>query len=519
MWNKQIFMTREQMREYDRLAIEEVGIPGPVLMENAGRGAADLAVELLGERRRLAVLAGPGNNGGDGFVIARHLLDAGYAVNTYLAVPRDKVKGDALLNLKLLEAMAPAIVEVDTPDKAADLEVRLKHDGFVVDALLGTGVSRNVEGHLAQLIETVNRSGVPVMAVDIPSGLDADSGHPWGVAVRAEATATFGHLKRGLVLFPGAELAGRVRAVPIGVPGFVSGKAGVDGQLIGEERVRPLLPDRAPDSHKGTFGHLLLLAGSLGKTGAAALAGLSAMRVGTGLVTIATTAAAQPIIAGGCNPVLMTERVIEKTGAPLTERDFKRLEGLIAGKKAMAVGPGITTAKGIAALALRLLQAAEVPAVVDADGVNILADDPTAAGRITAPMVLTPHPGEMARLMDKSVPAVQADRIGIAREAAAQHQVVIALKGAHTVVAAPDGQTFVNPTGNPGMASGGTGDVLTGIIGGFLAQGLSPLDSTLFGVYLHGLAGDRAAARLGQPALIATDLIDELPALLQAWSV
>jgi len=518
MWNERIFMTRDQMREYDRLAIEELGVPGMVLMENAGRGAAALAAELLGDRRRLAVVAGPGNNGGDGFVIARHLLNLGYRVTTYVAVAREKYKGDALSNLELLEAMQPEIVPVTGAEEVEGLELRLRHDGFVVDALLGTGVTREVDGHLGDLIDAINAAGVPVLAVDLPSGLDADTGRPWGKAVEALATATFGHFKRGLVLLPGAALAGDVRVVSIGVPGSVSDRAGWDGQVIFESRMRALVAPRDADAHKGTFGHLLLLAGTRGKTGAAALAGLTAMRVGTGLVTVATTAAAQPILESRCPPELMTEAIIESGSSPLNDGVIARMQRLLAGKKALAVGPGIGTAKGMSALVMELLQTAALPTVVDADGLNILAADPDAARAVQAPLVLTPHPGEMARMLGRKVPEVQQDRIGAARAAADRYEAVIALKGARTVIAAPDGQVFVNPTGNPGMGSGGMGDVLTGAIGGFLAQGLAPLDATLLGVYLHGLAGDRAAARLGEPGLIASDLIAEIPPILKDWS-
>ncbi len=516
MWHEHLFMTRDQIREYDRVAIDEIGIPGPVLMENAGRGAAEYAAE-LSETRRVAVLAGPGNNGGDGFVIARHLLNSGFDVNTYLAVSRKKIKGDALINLKILEEMSQPLIDITTADQLQGLEERLREDGFVIDALLGTGVSRDIEGHLADLIDVVNHVGVPILAIDIPSGLDADSGRPWGKAVCATATATFGHLKRGLLLHPGAELAGDVRVVSIGVPGFVSEKAGVDGRLVSESQVRPLVPNRPVDAHKGTFGHLLVVAGAFGKTGAAAMVGQAAMRVGTGLVTLATTSQAQQTLEAKCLEV-MVDHIVERVDAPLTEKVTKRLGQFLEGKQAVAVGPGLSTAAGISALVIRMLQTLEVPAVIDADGINILAKDPSGAGRISAPMVFTPHPGEMARLMNKTVANVQADRIGIAREAAKWHHVVVVLKGAHTVIASPDGSAFINTTGNPGMASGGMGDVLTGIIGGLLAQRLEPLEAALLGVYLHGLAGDRAAKEVGLPGLIASDVIAELPRLLKEWS-
>ncbi len=516
-WNNRLFMTREQMREYDRIAIEEVGIPGPVLMENAGRGAAQIARRMLDGGRNVAVLAGPGNNGGDGFVIARHLLNSGIAVTTHLAVDAEKISGDARTNLDILRAMGGEIVNVASESSMENLASDLSGAGLVVDALLGTGVSRTVEGHLARVIEVVNGAKITTLAVDLPSGLDCNTGSQWGSAINADATVTFGHIKRGLLLHPGTLLAGELHVVPIGAPALVSEKAGYDGTVLSEDSVKTLLPERGPNAHKGSFGHLRFMAGSLGKTGAAALGGQAAMRVGTGLVTIATTANAQPVIEARCMEV-MVKSLLEKVDAPLTEKVVNKAKKLLEGKAAVALGPGLTTAPGVSALTMRILQMMEVPAVVDADGLNILARDPSGAGRISAPMVFTPHPGEMARLTNKPVAAIQADRIGITREAARWHKVVLVLKGANTVIASPDGRVFVNPTGNPGMASGGMGDVLTGIIGGMLAQGLSPLEAALLGTYLHGHCADIAAKETGAASLVASDLIVHLPAILRDWA-
>lgn len=512
------FMTRDKIREYDRIAIEDFGIPGVVLMENAGRGAAEIVAKQKGNAKAVAVVAGPGNNGGDGFVIARHLLNMGIPVRTYLAVKKEHVKGDALINLRILEKMDAPIFDISSEEGTRELDEKLKTDGFLVDALLGTGVSRDVEGHLAKLIDAINSSNVPVLAVDIPSGLDADSGRPWATAVRANTTVTFGLVKQGLLLFPGVEYVGRLHVVSIGAPEIVKEKAGVAGEIITDSKAKSLLPVRPKDAHKGTFGHLLVVAGAFGKTGAAAMVGKAAMRAGAGLVTLATTAQAQQTLEAKCLEV-MVDNIIERADAPLSEKVIRRIGQILEGKKAVALGPGLTTARGISALVIRMLQMLEVPAVIDADGVNILANDPSGAGRIKAPMVFTPHPGEMARLIGKTVPIVQADRIGVARDAAARHQVVMVLKGAHTIIAAPDGRIFVNTNGNPGMATGGMGDVLTGIVGSFLAQGLGPLDAALLGVYVHGLAGDRAACHVGAPGLIASDVIDELPKILQEWSI
>jgi NAD(P)H-hydrate epimerase len=486
-------------------------------MENAGRGAAALAAKMCRDQGRVAVVAGPGNNGGDGFVISRHLLNMGYEVDTYLAAPRATVRGDPLVNLAVLEKMSGSVFDISTPDKIGRFEENLRSCDVVVDALLGTGVSRGVDGHMGDLIDAMNRSGAKVLAVDVPSGLDADSGRPLGKAVQASVTATFGHLKLGLLLYPGASLAGQIEVIPIGVPGAVSGSVGWSGAVIAEEAVRRLIPRRPLDSHKGTFGHLLALAGSAGKTGAAAMVGKAAMRVGTGLVTVATTAEAQPALEAKCLEV-MVDHVLERTDSPISQKAIARLGRLLEGKQAVAIGPGISTEPGMSALAISLLGMLKVPAVIDADCISILANDPNNADRIFAPLVLTPHPGEMARLMGKSVDDIQADRIGAAKNAAKRYKAIVVLKGAHTVIAAPDGGVFVNPTGNPGMASGGMGDVLTGIIGGLLAQGLSPLDAALSGVYLHGLAGDRACKRLGCPGLIASDVIDEIAEILREWT-
>ena len=517
-WHSHYFMSRQQMREYDRIAMAEVGIAGVVLMENAGRAVAEMAARMAGgdRTRHISIVAGPGNNGGDGVVAARHLLNAGYDVTVHLAVNPERIAGDALPNYQVLRRMGACFEDITRITALIDLKDELRQASVVVDALLGTGISRPVEGQFADIIDIMNDAGVPILAVDVPSGLDADRGVPANTAVRAAETVTFGHYKTGLVLHPGSSLAGRCHVVPIGVPGAVSTQAGINGEVLHGEMMRARLPGRPADAHKGTCGHLLLLAGSLGKSGAAVMAGNGALRVGTGLATIATTSLAQPVIESRCTES-MVEGVMEKVDAAINDRHMKRLEALLDGKRALVVGPGLTTAPGISNLVMRLLQMIAVPAVVDADGLNMLAADPTAAGRITAPLVLTPHPGEMARLSGKTVLEVQADRIQAARSLAEWHKAVAALKGARTAIAAPDGRIFINPTGNPGMATAGTGDVLAGMIGGFLAQGLSPLDAAIVGTYLHGVAGDVAALRLSRAAMLAGDLLDEIPVILRDW--
>lgn len=516
-WNKHLFMNREQIRSYDKIAIEEVGISGAVLMENAGVGATHLALEMLNGKKKVAVIAGPGNNGGDGFVIARHLLNAGCEVQVFIAAQADALKGDAKTNYDILATMNSPITPI-TDEKSSESLLSTLDCDLIIDALLGTGVNKPIEGYLGNIIEQMNASTIPILAIDIPSGLDADTGKTWRTTVNATETATFGHLKQGLLLFPGATHAGTVHAVPIGVPAAISAQAGIQGTISSESLVRSLLPTRKTDAHKGTMGHLLVVAGSLGKSGAAVMAAQAAMRAGTGLVTIATTQNARATIEPRCLEV-MVETVIEKPDAALTDKDVKKLSTLVEGKTALALGPGLTTAPGISALAMRLLQMLEMPAVIDADGINILAKDPSGAGRIIAPMVFTPHPGEMARLTGKSTAQVQNNRIEVTKQAAMWHKATIVLKGAHTVIASPDGDIFINPTGNEGMASGGMGDVLTGLIGSFLAQGLKPFDAAVAGTYIHGTLADRCIKKLGKAGLLASDLVAELPYFQREWNL
>jgi ADP-dependent NAD(P)H-hydrate dehydratase / NAD(P)H-hydrate epimerase len=518
MWDKTLFMTREQIRDYDRISMETYGILGAQLMENAGRGAAQYILARFETKRRIAVVTGPGNNGGDGFAVARHLLNAGCAVTVFSAVPAESLTGDARLNFEILKKTNADIADLSTPESFADFDARLAEYDLAIDALLGTGVSRDVEGLLDRVISCINASRVPIVSLDIPSGLDADTGHLWGNAVRATATVTFGHIKRGLLLYPGAEHTGELETVSIGAPSAVSEQAGYDGRILSKKMLLPLIPQRKPDCHKGTVGHLLVVGGLSGKTGAATITGNAAIRTGCGLVTVATSLQAQPTLEAKCLEV-MVDHIIDATDSPLSEKSAARVATLLEGKKAVALGPGLGTGPAISHLAVRLLKSLSVPVVVDADGINILADDPSSVARIEAPMIFTPHPGEMARFINKSVHAVQSDRIGVCRETAQRNHVVVVLKGAHTVVASPDGRVFINPTGNAGMATAGMGDVLTGIIGGLLAQGIEPLDAALLGVYLHGAAGDRAVCRTGEAGLLASDVILDIPQILRDWSL
>lgn len=500
------------MRAVDRRAITELGIPGAVLMENAGRAAAEVIAthlaSLAGRRRAgpVVVVCGKGGNGGDGFVVARALKRRGVRCQVLLACAPSEIRGDAALKLAALRRarVAPTLL-----DDAGALTPTLGGAGLVVDALLGTGSRGAPTGAVARAIQAINAARAPVVALDIPSGLDADTGRPPGAVVRADLTVTFAGLKRGLVVAPGSELAGDVRVVPIGVPDDEVTRS-VTTFVIEASDVAAHFSPRARDAHKGTYGHLLVVAGSLGKTGAAALAGSAAMRSGVGLVTVATPRSQQPIVATLARET-MTEPLSETPVGTVALAALGTLRDLAAARDAVALGPGLGLAEDTQELARQLARELDRPAVLDADALTALAGHLDVLRAARGPRCLTPHPGEMARMLGLTTDEVQSNRIEVTRTFAREHGIHCVLKGATSVIAVPDGRVFLNPTGNPGMASGGTGDVLTGIVGGLLARRLAPVAALTSAVYLHGLAGDLAAARLGEESLIAGDLIDALP--------
>ena len=500
------------MRDLDRRAVADLGIASATLMEHAGRGAASALIALLpalgAPRRgaRVAIVCGKGGNGGDGFVAARWLRRRGLRPVVLLAARPADVVGDAAGKLAALRraGVSPIVIE-----DAAQATPRLAEAHVVVDALLGTGTRGAPTGLTAALIERINASGRPVVALDIPSGLPADGGAPAGPAIRAAATFTFAGLKHGLVQAPGLDFAGRVTVVPIGVPDAEVGR-GVRTFMVERADVAARFPPRPREAHKGTYGYLLIVGGSLGKTGAAALAARAAMRAGAGLVTTATAASQQPVVAG-LVVESMTEPLAETAAGTVALAARARVLELARARNAVALGPGLGLEADTQELARQLARDLDRPLVLDADALTAIAGRLELLRQAPAPRCLTPHPAEMARLLGTSVADVQRDRVGAARGLASEFGVHVALKGAATVVAAADGRVFLNPTGNPGMASGGTGDVLTGIVGALLARGMDAPDALVAAVYLHGSAGDLAAARLGEESLVASDVIDSLP--------
>jgi NAD(P)H-hydrate epimerase len=499
------------MREIDRVAIEAFAIPSITLMDRAGRAVADAAAALAAPGGRFVVVCGGGNNGGDGYVAARVLRAAGRDARVIALMPAERLSPDARAVREQADRAGVPIDEgVLSPLEAGVGDV-------VVDAIFGTGLARPPDGAFAEAIariEAARVAGARVLAVDVPSGLSADTGRPLGGCVRADRTVTFGFLKRGLVLHPGLSLAGEVTVDDIGIPAEAARRVPVGCELLTEMEARLLLPPRPPEAHKGDAGRLLVVAGSAGKTGAAHLALTGALRGGAGLVTLASRPEVLPFALAG-RPEAMS--VALAGSGPLGRADLQPLLAAAHDADALAIGPGIPRGPETAELLRALLQRAGKPAVLDADALNALAGDPALFGGLGAPLLLTPHPGEMARLCATSVAEVQADRIGIAEAKARAWGATVLLKGARTVVADGDAPPAVIATGNPGLATGGTGDVLTGLCGALLAGGLPPPAAGRVAAWVHGRAGDVAARRFGVRGLVAGDLGDGIGQVWAEW--
>jgi NAD(P)H-hydrate epimerase len=510
-----------EMRALDGRAIRELGIPGPRLMDNAGSAAAALIARWLApiRGRAVVVVCGKGNNGGDGFVVARRLRARGAAVRVFLVAGRAEVQGDAAAALGRWRGR---VEEIRSERDLDALARALGRADAVVDALLGTGLTGAARGLVAASITRINeecasrpsRAAVPVFALDLPSGLSADHGGLLGPTIRATRTVTFAGLKRSLLLHPAAAAAGPVEIAPIGISPEET-RRGITTWRLEADDARAHFPPRAADAHKGRFGHLLVVAGSLGKTGAAVLAGRAALRAGVGLCTIAAPASQQPVIAAQA-PEYMTEPLPETAAGSVSGKAKERILELARRMDAVALGPGLSLDPETQELARALILEVPRPLVADADALTALAGHLDLLRRAAGPRALTPHPGEMARMLGLDIAAVQADRLEITRRVSREHGAALALKGAGTVIGGPDGHVAVNATGNPGLAKGGSGDVLTGVVGALLARGVEPAAALRAGCYVHGLAGDLAAQVLGETAMIAGDVIEHLPAALRA---
>jgi NAD(P)H-hydrate epimerase len=500
-----------QMREADRAAIHDVGIPSVVLMENAGRQVVAALESLYDDLadRRVAIVAGKGNNGGDGFVVARTLHQRGVETSVFLVGRVAEVKGDARINLDILGRLGLPVVEV-ADESAWELHFSevSPHD-LVVDAMFGTGLNAPLQGLHQTVVADLNASGIPIVSIDLPSGMSADTPDLIGDCVEASVTVTLGAPKLPLVLPPAEQKSGEVVIADIGIPlGVIENVDGPRIELITRDTLRPVIPPRPPDAHKGDFGRVLIVAGSAGKTGAAALAADGALRSGAGLVTVACPRSCLPIVAA-YGREYMTEALDETPNGTVHFAAAEVVLGVNA--DVIAVGPGLGRGEGVSTFVRELVEKSEVPLVLDADALNALADEPSVMqGREGRDLIITPHPGEMARLMGCSTDDVQADRLGMARELSRRHHVYVVLKGYRTLIATPGGPVFVNPTGSPGMATGGTGDVLTGMVAAWLAQLLDAEAACRLAVYLHGAAGELADADAGEVSMVAGDLADHI---------
>lgn len=503
-------VTAEEMRRLDRDAIEGYGIPSLLLMERAGEAVAWAVHRHFPDSRAVTVLCGKGNNGGDGLVAGRYLVQSGIRCRAFLLGEPSTLSGDPRTQIDLFARHGGEAVSLNE-ETLPEFERAVAESDLVIDALFGTGLSKPIEGLAARAIRAVNSSGRPVLAVDMPSGLDADTGQILGEAVAAVRTITFGLPKRGLYIGAGAERAGIVETAHIGFPDAAVAALGASSYLMLEDDIGERLPPvRRPDSHKGSYGHVLIIAGSRRLGGAAGLAALSALRGGAGAVTLGLPESIHADL-GRIPLEVMTAPLPETSEGTLSRVAAKPIAELIAGKTVLALGPGLSTHPETEALVRDIVADCPIPLVIDADGLNALAGHTDLLKSARAPVIVTPHPGEMARLLRRPSSEIQADRIGAASHFSSEFGVTCALKGFRSIVAVRNGESFVNTTGNPGMATAGAGDVLTGLIAALIAQGLWPEEAARVGVFLHGLAGDLAAETMGMESLIAGDIINALP--------
>jgi hydroxyethylthiazole kinase-like uncharacterized protein yjeF len=502
-------VTAAEMREIDRATSQRLGVPSLTLMENAGTAVAEFVVSRYRSAERIGVICGKGNNGGDGFVAARKLHAVGRGVRVVLLAEPSELRGDAAEMFAKLP-VAPVIVGSGEDLKREEVRAIFESE-VLLDAILGTGFKPPVSGLYAEAIRLLNASSAPVVAVDIPSGADADvMGEQTGAVARADAAVTF-TAPRPAHIF-GRLTDGPMVIAPIGSPdeAIVSS---LQLNLITGREIALLIGPRPLAANKGDFGHVLVIGGSVGKAGAAAMAGMAALRIGAGLSTVATPKSVLATVAG-FHPEVMTEPLDETDAGTISTRALagEALDALIKGKTVLAVGPGISRNPETSAFVRSLVVKCKTPLVLDADGLNAFEGRVGELNGKGRSLVITPHPGEMARLAGLTVAAVQRDRTNVARTFAREHELIVVLKGLRTLIAQPDGTVWVNTTGNPGMATGGTGDILTGMVAGLIAQNPERIvEAVVAAVHLHGLAGDVARESMGEQSLVATDLLKALP--------
>ncbi len=498
----------QQMRLSDEISIKDYLIPGIVLMENAALGIIkEIRKEInngkLPKEGHALIICGTGNNGGDGFAVARHLVCMGWKTRIIICGGYNKITGDALINLKIIEKMGLSIIHEDEGE--ASLISNVKSD-LIIDAMLGTGFKGELKPEIQSIVESINSNNTHVISADIPTGLNSDTGFIDSVCVKADKTVTFGLPKIGLVINEGPFYCGELITESLTIPDEVYDKAGVNKYLTDDKFLRKCLLPRNVDSHKGTYGKVLTIACSKGMTGAGLLASEAALRSGAGIVELAVPESLLNTVSGKI-PEIITRGLSESKGGYISSADSDKLIREYGGTSSMLIGPGLGTSDEVFNLIYRIIKECNNPIIIDADGLNSLAEQPSICLEKIGEIILTPHPGEMARLAGISIGDVQKDRIGVAEKFAKKYQVVVVLKGYRTIIATPWGETWINPTGNPGMATAGSGDVLAGIITAFTAQGLKNYVAAICGTYIHGLAGDNAAKYCGEWGITATDII------------
>lgn len=512
--------TAHQMAELDRLSVRKYGIPTLSLMENAGRSCADRILRILEEKAgspeeaSVAVVCGRGNNGGDGFVIARHLHNRGVYVEVFLLDEEERLSPDARVQYDILKRLDVECRVIRDQEGVEDLRTFLEEVHLCVDAILGTGLSSPLEGLIREVVEVINLSMAPVFAVDIPTGIDASTGRILGEAIRADYTGTFGLLKLGHVLLPGSLHCGETDIYDIGIPSKAVFDVDIKTEALDEQVVKSMLSIRPPDFHKGDAGRVFVIGGSPGMTGAPCLAGQAAMRMGAGLITVVVPASLRPIVESKLMEV-MSQGIADGGRGFFSKEMVPELLERIARADVVVIGPGLGTDSSVAGFMAEIVPRIKVPFLIDADGLNALADQIGILRTVAAPCILTPHPGEMSRLTRESVEAIEAQRIGSARHLAEEQGVTVILKGARTVIATPKGDIFINTTGNPYMASGGMGDALSGMVAALAAQGLSPTDAACAGVFLHGMSADLLLRDHPMSPVSAMDVIENLRRALQ----
>jgi len=510
------FATIDEIKTIEQRAIDEYGIPSIALMENAGREAVRQIESIMGplDNKKVSIFAGKGNNGGDGYVIARHLYNQGAKVKVFLIGSKSDVVGDALTNLDIITHMGIDIIEVVNEGDWDTMKIAMTFTDCVVDALVGIGFKDELTGNMALVVESINKTNKVVIAIDVPSGVNADTGQISGIAVKANHTITFSLPKQGLLLYPGASYAGDISVADIGIPRMLLNDVHIKQNILTNVMIRSMFVKRQPHVHKGSCGKVLVVAGSKGLTGAAALTSTAAIRAGAGLVTLGIADSLHDIMETKLTEV-MTKPLAEVSKGIMGQGAVSEIHDISTNNDVVAIGPGLGRHVDTLTTVRHIIKSVEKPLVIDADALYALIDHLDILSEVKAVPILTPHSGEMARLLGLTPDEVNQDRVYIARQTAMEWGSIIILKGARTVVAFPDGEVYININGNAGMATGGTGDVLTGILASLIAQGTSSHHAALMGVYLHGLAGD-IVAKGGMIGMTADDIVRALPATIFA---